>query len=343
MKKIRFILLSFFLLGLFNGLVNGQDDETRQASGLPVLVGENASNRTRGTLSGKLTVEGLERDRKKPIFFVVVYFTGALIDKRQVDDNGFYYVPLVPREGAVLALEVDGVEVARYPLPPTASGGIRQDLTLNLAQGQGTKEKAGVISALTFYQRTPENEKIYEKAISASREKKPDNALKLFKQIVNNDPKDFVAWTEMGTIYFKNKDFSEAEEAYKKALEQKPDFIVALVNSGKLFLAQKQADKAIPVLVKAAETESQSADAQHYLGEAYLQIQKGSKAVVHLNEALRIAPLEKSEIHLRLASLYNAAGLKNKAVAEYKLFLEKVPEYSEKAKIEKYITDNSSK
>ena len=53
--------------------------------------------------------------------------------------------------------------------------------------------------------------------------------------------------------------------------------------------------------------------------------------------------MEKAEIHLRLAALYNAAGLKDKAVAEYKLFLEKVPQYSEKEKIEKYIKENSTK
>lgn len=89
------------------------------------------------------------------------------------------------------------------------------------------------------------------------------------------------------------------------------------------------------------EAEIASADAQHYLGEAYLQAKKGSKAVGYLNEAIRLAPIEKAEIHLRLASLYNGAGLKDKAVEEYKMFLEKVPNYKEKEKIEKYIKENS--
>ena len=42
-----------------------------------------------------------------------------------------------------------------------------------------------------------------------------------------------------------------------------------------------------------------SADANFLLGEAYLQIKKGSKAVPYLNEA---AKLGKVEAHLRLAT-----------------------------------------
>jgi tetratricopeptide (TPR) repeat protein len=112
---------------------------------------------------------------------------------------------------------------------------------------------------------------------------------------------------------------------------------------GKLFIAQKQGEKAIPVLTKAVEVEPGSADAQHYLGESYLQIKKGSIAVGHLNQALRLAPIEKAEIHLRLAALYNGAGLKGKAAEEYKLFLEKVPKHPEREKIKNYIKENSSK
>jgi tetratricopeptide (TPR) repeat protein len=74
-----------------------------------------------------------------------------------------------------------------------------------------------------------------------------------------------------------------------------------------------------------------------------LQAKKGSKAVIFFNKAIELAPTEKAELHLRLASLYDAANLKDRAVAEYKLFLGKVPNHPEKARIEKYIKDNSPK
>jgi tetratricopeptide (TPR) repeat protein len=77
------------------------------------------------------------------------------------------------------------------------------------------------------------------------------------------------------------------------------------------------------------------------LGECYLQVKKGNQAAFHFNEALRLAPIEKAEARLRLASLYNAAGMKDKAVVEYKAFLEVVKDHPDRAKIEQYIKDNS--
>jgi hypothetical protein len=43
---------------------------------------------------------------------------------------------------------------------------------------------------------------------------------------------------------------------------------------------------------------------------------------------------------LRLGALYNAAGMKDKAAAEYEEFLKKVPDYQEKKQLQDYITAN---
>jgi len=172
---------------------------------------------------------------------------------------------------------------------------------------------------------------------------KNDLSLKLLKQLTDSDPKDFVGFTELGNAYFLRDKYGEAEDAYSKALALKVDFAPTLLNLGKLYLAQKQFDKAIDILIKGLAAAPNSADMNQFLGEAYLQSKKGSKAVIYLNEALRLEPIEKADIHLRLAALYNGAGLKDRAVAEYKMFLEKVPNYKDKVTLEKYISDNSPK
>lgn len=343
MKNIRIVFSLLFVLFVSANLIDAQDDETRQAMGMPMMIGRNATNPNKSPLSGKVIIQGIDSLQTKPVFFVSIYFSGALLDRRQVNDSGNYYVPEVPREGGILSVETNGMEIGRYQIMPSISGSIRQDVTVSWSLIQNAQAKPGVISAKSFYKRSGANQKIFEKAASATKEKKPDSAIALYNQLLKNDPKDFAAWTELGTLYFRNEKFSEAEEAYNKALKQKPDFAVAQVNLGKLYLAQKQPDKAIAILSKAIETEPSSADAQHSLGESYLQVKKGSKAVVHLNEAIKLAPIEKAEIHLRLAQLYNAANLRDKAVEEYKLFLGKVPDYKDKDKIEKYVKDNSPK
>ena len=100
---------------------------------------------------------------------------------------------------------------------------------------------------------------------------------------------------------------------------------------------QKQFAEAIEPLSKAVELRPESAEANLLLGEAYLQTKKGSKAVGYLNAA---ATLGKPEAHLRLATLYNAAGLKEQAATEYEEFLKKQPDYPERKKLQQYISAN---
>jgi tetratricopeptide (TPR) repeat protein len=205
------------------------------------------------------------------------------------------------------------------------------------------KDKAGIIDAKSFYDRSAENQKLFEKAISATKENKHTDVISIYKQILSTDDKDFVVWTEIGTAYFISGKLSEAENSYKKSIELNDSFLLPQINLAKLFLSKKTPEKAIELLTKSVIKDSKSPDINHYLGEAYLQIKKGSKAVVYLNEAIKLAPIEKAELHLRLAALYNAAGMKDRAVSEYRQFLAKVPNFPDKEDLEKYIKENSPK
>jgi Tfp pilus assembly protein PilF len=62
--------------------------------------------------------------------------------------------------------------------------------------------------------------------------------------------------------------------------------------------------------------------------------------VTYLTEA---AKLGKADAHLRLATLYNAVGMKDKAVLEYEEFLKKKPDFADRKKLEQYIEANKSK
>jgi tetratricopeptide (TPR) repeat protein len=84
--------------------------------------------------------------------------------------------------------------------------------------------------------------------------------------------------------------------------------------------------------------EPPSAQANFFLGEAYLQIKKGSLAVGYLNEAIRLDPSGMADAHLRLGALYNAVGLKDKAATEYEEFLKQRPDDPEKENLRAYIT-----
>ena len=113
-----------------------------------------------------------------------------------------------------------------------------------------------------------------------------------------------------------------------------------MINLGKLRLARKNFEGAIDTLSLAIKEQPLSADANFLVGEACLQIKKGSKAVGYLNEAIRLDPIGKAEAHLRLAALYKGAGLKEKAALEYEQFLAKRPDHPEKEALQQYIKAN---
>ncbi len=155
-----------------------------------------------------------------------------------------------------------------------------------------------------------------------------------------DEPGDYQAWTELGTVYLIQMNLIEAEKSYQRAIDIKPDYLQALMNLGRLRLMTKNFNGAVDTLSKAVVLKADSAEANYYLGEAYLQVKKGSKAVVYLYEALKLDPIGKAEAHLRLAALYNAAGMKDKAAIEYEEYLKKKPDYPDKKRLEQYISAN---
>lgn len=335
MKYFSFVISIVVFSFVFSNTVTAQVDEVSSATGLPIPIGA-------PVIYGQVAIEGLPRSEKRPIVFVSLLISGTQIDRRQTDDRGYFFFLQNPRHGHALLFEVNGAEVGRSYLTIGTGNRIRQDVTLDwrALRGASTTTKAGVVSA-GGYARTSDAEKAFDKAMAAVRDNKNEAATTIFKEMVSKDPKDYLVWTMLGTIYYSDKKYADAAPAFEKALELKPDFTLARVNLGKMELSQKNYDKAIEILVRAVALEPASADANHFLGEAYLQTKKGSMAVGFLNKAIELAPVQKAEIHLRLAALYDGANLKDRAVAEYRAFLVKVPNHADKNKFEQYVRDNS--
>jgi tetratricopeptide (TPR) repeat protein len=262
------------------------------------------------------------------------------VARRQASENGSYTVNEVPREGSTVVVEINQIEVANRQIIFTPASAVYQDFSVDWAQFIGSKDKIGVVSVGSTYERSRENQDRLDRAVADISKGKNESAITLLQAVLKNDPKDFYVWVQLGNAYFLNKDKKNAESSYQRAIAERPSFALALINLGKLYLSQNENDNAVAALTKAVESEPTSADAQHYLGEAYLAIKKGSKAVIYLNEAIRLAPIEKAEVHLRLAALYNGAGLKGRASNEYQKFLEKTPNYPKRDELRKYIAEN---
>jgi len=308
-----------------------------------VATGQLETIRERGphTLYGDIKVEAEKSEESaKPLSLEVQLYiiNGTLIGRQTVTANGRYrFMDLSNGEYDVVVVS-ENTEVARIRVRVQAvyKNDFRQDIILE-AHTNRLPNKAATVSASEVYERSGPNKSLFEKSQKAVDEKKYDEALDFLSRLVAADAKDFQAWTELGTVQLLRNNLDEAEKAYRHAIEERPTFTLALLDLGRLLSMEKKFEPAIEPLTAAINSTPTSADANFLLGEAYLQLKKGSKAVAYLNEA---AKLGKPEAHLRLGALYNAAGLKDKAAEEYEQFLKKRPDYKDRKVLEQYISDN---
>lgn len=298
------------------------------------------------TLFGDLLVEENKTAGAKPLVFEVVLnnIGGTPAARQYVNGGGRYqFLNLAAGQYELLVL-LDHEEIARDRveiLAGPAQERVRKDL--NLAWKPGAQPKPGSISAADFYKRSASNEKLFLNAKEATDQKRYDDSIIALQELVAADPHDFQAWTELGTVYLFKQKYDESEKAYLKSTVERPAFFLSQMNLGRLRVMRKNYEGAIEPLTAAVNIQANSADANHYLGEAYLQIKKGSKAVGYLNEAIKLDPVGKADLHLRLATLYNAVGMKDKAANEYEEFLKKKPDYPESRKLREYIDANKPK
>ncbi len=328
------LVLTIFVAALIAAPVSGQRNLGPSSGGKSVLYGD-------------LQVKEDSVGGAKPINYEINLYVlgsgGMPVARQTVSANGRYRFTNLADGDYEIVVVVENNEITRLrvqlraPIYPTD---IRQDIALEWKAIHNQPNRPPSIAAEDAYQRTAANQKLFDKAQSATDNKKYDESILVLKELVAADPPDFQAWTELGTVYLLEKNLPEAAKAYEQSTVVRPNFFLALMNLGRVRLMQQKFDDAIPILSHAVEVRATSADANYYLGEAYLQVKKGSKAVGYLYEALKLDPLGKAEAHLRLAALYNGAGMKAKAANEYVEFLKKKPDYPDRKKLEEYIAQN---
>ena len=328
MKVCRVSLVSLFLFGsLLVTAANGQGGNH--------------------TLYGDITVDESKVSGLKPISLdVTLYTDGRVIVSRQsVSTNGRYRFNNLSTGFYDLVVEMEGQEVARIRVDLSSPflADRRQDLFLEWKSIASTETKPAIISAADKYKRSSANAKLLGKANDAIDRKNYEEAAVALKAIVAADAGDFQAWTELANVHFLQKKYAEAENEYLRAIDLHSDFYPALLNLGRLEVAQQNYDVAVEVLLRAIKVHPQSAEANYLLGESYLQLKQGSQGVGYFNDAIRLDPMGMADAHLRLAALYNGAGLKEKAAAEYEAFLKKKPDYPDRKKLEQYIAANKAK
>lgn len=332
---MRSIVVSFFA-----ALVSLSSAAVINAQGMGEACGESAGSNwaTDPAVYGRVRLEGFQGS-KLPKITVTLTDRNRNEQKFTIDRNGYYCFRGADGGGGTIVIDVDGNEVERRSLG-SSTATLRQHRQDFEIYATGGPQKTGTISAKYVYQRESANAALFEQANEAEQKKDLKTAANVLRQLLGNDPRDYIAWAKLGSIHYELNDLDAAQKAYVESLRLKPDFSFAVMNIGRISLAKSNVEVAIKFLERATQLEPGSPRAFQLLGEAYLLAKKGTLGVEALNEAIRLDPIGMADSHLLMATLYDRAGAKSYASREYKLFLEKKPEHADRKKFEKYIKDN---
>lgn len=103
-------------------------------------------------------------------------------------------------------------------------------------------------------------------------------------------PTQIVGHTNLGIAYEMLGMYDQAQEEYQNSLDLDPDYVAAHMGAGNVFLKTHQIESAICEWKKALEINLQNAEANYNLGCVFLGQRLFDKAIIHLQEAVRLEP-----------------------------------------------------
>ncbi len=326
-------------IGVFSTFASAQVDEfCAEFGAIPTLESARLST---PYVYGHITYRATDSGAKFPRITVIYIEREQAAKRITVSERGSYcFRRSGGAGGGTLLIDIDGVEVARRGVSGFGTAQVREDFDI-APHDRSTTTPPSVVSAKFPYPRTEKVKDLFIKTSEAEASKDVKQAIKYMTDAVASDPRGFIAWAKLGTLYLDQKAYSDAESAFRKSLELKPEYTPAWINAGKVRTEQKQYEAAVEVFKHAITLDPSSARTYQLLGEAYLMTKRGSLGAEALNKALEMDPIGMAECHLQLAHLYQLAKANDMAAKEYKAFLEKAPNHPDKKKFEKFIKEHS--
>jgi tetratricopeptide (TPR) repeat protein len=126
-----------------------------------------------------------------------------------------------------------------------------------------------------------------------------DEAKGVYETILEMQPGHAAAAINLGTIFYNEKDYMQAEQRYRQAAEADPEYALAFFDLGNVLDEQQRMDEAIEAYQRALALVPQYADAHYNLALAYERIQEPRKALRHWTTYTRLDPTGPWASHAR--------------------------------------------
>ncbi len=144
-------------------------------------------------------------------------------------------------------------------------------------------------------------------------------AINFYKKVIKIDPKNVIAWGNLGSMQEKIGQDEEALYSIKKAIEYGPDYEIGLYNLALLLIKLKRSEEALVYLDRAISLNPNKIDAHFNKGIAMQRLGNTEEQLKSFEKVLQIKP-DYPDIMNRLWFLYRQVGDFGKAEKlEFKL------------------------
>ena len=158
-------------------------------------------------------------------------------------------------------------------------------------------------------------------AIVAHQEGRLEEAERLYRSILENQPTNLDVNNNLGVLLFNLGKYNEAEASYKKAIELKPDYVEAHYNLGLTLQKLGKYNEAEASYRKAIELKPNYAEAYNDLGSILHHQTKLDKAKKYYKKSTELKP-DFAKAHNNLGAILQDLGKLDEAETSYRKAIE---------------------
>jgi tetratricopeptide (TPR) repeat protein len=167
---------------------------------------------------------------------------------------------------------------------------------------------------------------------TARRNEDYHSGIAIWTDTARQRPQNGRAWTNLGSYYFKARQFDSAVACLERAIELLPTHSRALgtahTNLGNVRFAQGKYSEAIAHLSEVVRLNPNDADAHYDLGSALQQLGDREQAMVHFRTAIRLKP-DHALAHYNMGLLLTDLGDFDEALRELQTARRLLPDHPE--------------
>ena len=259
------------------------------------------------------------------------------------DDSGNFAFSGVPKGDYVVIIEKEEGFEPYSERVSILDGGVAPFLNIRLRLKGEANSKPAVLNA-ELANVPPRALAFYQKAQEQAQAGNHKATIDQLQKAIGEYPDFMLAYNELGFQHLQLGELDKADESLGKALKLAPDSATPLLTHGILLTVEGKFNLAVPELQTALKQKDQSANGHLYLGQALANLGRFGEAEVQLTRAVELggAGDEVKDAHRFLGAIYLQRGEKEKAVAEFEMYLKLAPKAKDAEKIRQLIRQNKS-